>query len=264
MILCLCEMFLIKSRKNALLKSYKYYIHILRLYIRDFVAQRWHVINLIQSHWKLFFHVSLTNNFDFQVENRDITDKPFDDSFCLDRGTHYRGNPWVIFLFANPTKWNALRNDTSEPMTSTRFQCKKSTQQFFFNSVTCSEKEYQNPSVNEINSKGNLSIHIQVKHKERQFKWHFARFGNVFIRKEMLEDHLNGHCDINLIGCSVCSKIFHSRYKRNDHQAVCTGRITFQCTTCNVTFTSKPLGICAWYLGRHTSIGVIKHQKSNH
>ena len=61
----------------------------------------------------------------------------------------------------------------------------------------------------------------------------------VFIHKEVYMGHINKHEGKMPYSCCKCLVMFHDKYKKNKHEAICVEEVSCKCDTCGKVFTDK-------------------------
>ena len=131
------------------------------------------------------------------------------------------------------------------------FECKKCTQYFSTQDALNEHQKTRHGSKTHLctscgkayGKRAHLTVHQRRFHQSEYLEPNlicpFENCTKTFQQKERYEDHLNVHDNVKPYSCSKCKREFHSRYYKNSHEKMCTGKISYKCDECDQVFCDK-------------------------
>ena len=91
-------------------------------------------------------------------------------------------------------------------------------------------------------SKSILTTHLNIIHNPEPMSpkvniCPFSTCKKTFARSTVYQDHLHFHTGVKPYQCAVCDKAFHFRYKKNQLERICSGKVEHCCNECGVVFS---------------------------
>ncbi|XP_053406961.1 zinc finger protein 2-like isoform X3 [Mercenaria mercenaria] len=94
-----------------------------------------------------------------------------------------------------------------------------------------------------FSSKSNLDRHMVVhgdtSNAGKVFKCPFENCNKQFSLRASYEAHVNNHSGFKPYQCSQCGHTYSNKYKRNQHEKICSGHVSITCTICQMNFKRK-------------------------